>query len=100
MRNVPVRYTVKADRAGENESLVRAVFDDLELTGPEGLREATFRQDDGVSFVHIASIAGDYNPLSESAAFKAFQTQIGDRCEVPPVAIDLHEVGSYRFFEA
>jgi hypothetical protein len=36
--------------------------------------------------------------LAELAAFKAFQTDIADRCEVPPVAVDLDEIGSYVFW--
>jgi hypothetical protein len=37
MRHVIVRYTVKADRAEENEQLVRAVYDELHSTQPAGL---------------------------------------------------------------
>jgi hypothetical protein len=35
--------------------------------------------------------------LAESAAFKAFQADIKDRCEEPPVAVDLNKIGSYNF---
>lgn len=95
-----VRYKVKADRAAENEEYIRKVFDELTRTGPKGLRYASFKQDDGVSFVHIASIEteGGGNPLSESPAFKSFQAEIKDRCENPPVTVDLHEIGFYSFF--
>jgi hypothetical protein len=96
MRQVMVRYTVKPDRVAENEELVRAVYDELAATGPAGLRYATFRLDDGVSFVHIASVEGDDNPLAEVAAFARFQAEVRDRCEVQPVVTELHEVGSYR----
>ena len=59
-----------------------------------------FKLDDGVSFVHIASIETEdgSNPLAESAAFKAFQAEISNRCEEPPQALYLNEIGSYRFF--
>ena len=68
---------------------------------PAGLRYASFKLDDGVSFVHLASIETEdgANPLSESDAFKAFQADIQDRCEEPPAAVDLNDIGSYRFFE-
>jgi hypothetical protein len=102
MKRVMVQYKVKADRAAENEAYVRKVFEELEQTTPDGIRYATFKQADGVSFVHIASIEtedGD-NPLGESPAFKAFQAEIKDRCEEPPVAVDLQEIGSYRFMES
>ncbi len=101
MRRVLVRYKVKADRASENEAYVRHVFDELQRTTPGGLRYATFKQADGVSFVHIASVETEdgSNPLSQSAAFQAFQAEIRDRCDEPPVAVELTEVGSYRLFD-
>ena len=100
MKRVLVRYTVKADRSEENENYIRKVFDDLLETRPGGLRYASFKLEDGVSFVHLASIETDdgSNPLSQSAAFKAFQERIKERCEKPPVAVDLHEIGSYNLF--
>ncbi len=101
MKPVMVRYKVWPDRAEENVEYVRRVFEELKETGPSGLRYATFRLDDGVTFVHIASVETEdgHNPLSESPAFKAFQEQIRERCEEPPLAQDLTEVGSYGFFE-
>lgn len=96
MRRVIVQYKVKADRAAENEAYIRQVFEELKQTMPDGIRYASFKQADGVSFVHIASIEADHNPLDESRAFKAFQAEIKDRCEEPPVAVELEEIGSYR----
>ena len=100
MKRVLVRYKVKADRAAENEAYIKKVFEELIETLPDGLRYASFKLDDGVSFVHLASIETEdgSNPLGESAAFKAFQAEIGNRCEEPPAAVDLNEIGSYRFF--
>ena len=100
MRRVIVQYKVKSERAAENESLIKAVFEELNQSKPAGLRYASFKQDDGVSFVHVASIETEdgVNPLDSSTAFKAFQAEIRDRCEVPPVAIQLDEIGSYQFF--
>jgi hypothetical protein len=99
MKRIMVRYRVKADRAAENAGYVRAVFAELERVKPEGLRYATFTLGDGVSFVHIASIEtpDGKNPLFALAAFTAFSTRIEDRCEEPPVASELHELGAYRF---
>ena len=101
MKPVLVRYKVKADRAQENEDYIKKVFAELEQNSPAGLRYASFKLDDGVSFVHIASIETDdgVNPLSETAAFKAFQDDIKDRCEEPPVAVDLNRIGAYHFFD-
>ena len=100
MRQVIVRYKVKRDRAAENEELVRAVYDELHDTRPEGLRYATFQLDDGVSFVHIASVEGadGRNPLAEVKAFRRFQENVNERCDEPPVATDMRAIGSYRVF--
>lgn len=98
MRRVLVQYKVKADRAAENEAFISKVFEELKQSMPDGLRYASFKKADGVSFVHIASIETEdgSNPLDESQAFKAFQEGIKDRCEEPPVAVELTEIGSYR----
>ncbi len=96
MKRVVVRYKTKPDRADENQALVENVFKELADSDPDGLRYATFRLEDGVTFVHVAFIEGDQNPLSEVAAFKEFQREIGDRCEEPPAAQDATVVGSYR----
>jgi hypothetical protein len=93
-----VRYRVKPEYAARNEELVRGVYDELHRTTPEGINYATFVLDDGVSFVHFASFAHDDggNPLADVAAFRAFQENIGERCDEAPHAISLREVGSYR----
>ena len=98
MRRVMVRYTVKPDRAEENERLVREVYEELHRNGPEGIRYATFRLADGVTFVHVASVETDdgTNPLADVAAFGRFQAAVGERCAVAPVVTELTEVGSYR----
>ena len=98
MKQIMVRYTVKPDQAAKNEELVRAVYDELHRTDFAGLRYATFKLDDGVSFVHIAIETGDgERSLGQVPAFKEFTKDIGERCDVPPVATELHEVGSFRF---
>jgi hypothetical protein len=102
MRTVMVRYKLKADRVAENERYVGDVFAQLEREKPAGIRYATFKLDDGVSFVHIASLdaAEGTNPLTALSAFKAFTSAIKDRCEEVPVSTTLNPVGSYDFFGA
>jgi hypothetical protein len=96
MKRVMVRYKVKPDRVAENEVLVRAVYDELQRTDPDGIRYATFRLDDGVSFAHIAFTEEGPNPLAEVAAFARFQENIRDRLDEGPVVAQLTEIGSYR----
>ena len=97
MRQVMVRYKVKPDRVAENEELVRAVYDELGRVEPEGLRYATFRLEDGVSFVHLA-IQTEDGPtlLAELDAFQRFQAHIRDRRVEPPAVTDVSLIGSYR----
>jgi hypothetical protein len=95
-----VRYKLKPDRVAENESLSRKVYEELHRLQPPGLRYATFRLADGVSFVHISSHEepDGRNALTSLSEFKAFAAGIRDRCEEPPVTTELSEIGSYGFF--
>lgn len=97
MGTVVVRYRPKADQADHNQELVEAVFAELAANEPGGLRYATFRLADG-TFVHIAEVEGDNNPLGENEAFAAFQAGIGERCEdgEGPNPQPATLVGSYR----
>jgi hypothetical protein len=95
---IVVRYETRADAAEENQRLVERVFLELNQAAPPGLRYATFRLAGGVSFVHVAFVEGDDNPLSRSAAFAEFQRGAADRMVGPPVQADAALVGSYRLF--
>src|ERR1017187_5552041 len=100
MKRKMIRYTVKHDRAAENETYVAAVFEQLNRENPKGLRYATFKLDDGVSFIHLVSLEdeGSGDSLTDLPAFKAFTADIRNRCETQPVTADLKEIGSYRLF--
>jgi hypothetical protein len=52
-----------------------------------------------MTFVHVAEIESDRNPLGDLAAFAAFQQDIAARCDEPPVSAEFSEVGSYRSVE-
>jgi hypothetical protein len=99
MKQVMVRYQVKPGQTERNEELVRAVYDELHSTELAGLRYATFKLDDDVTFVHIAVETGEGDrSLADLEAFQEFTKDIGERCDVAPVATGLREVGSFRFF--
>jgi hypothetical protein len=94
-----IKYTVKPDRAAENENYIKQVFAQLEREKPNGLRYAAFKLEDGVTFVHIVSVDDPgRNPLRKLTAFKAFVDDIDARCAKQPNASDLVEIGSYRIF--
>jgi hypothetical protein len=95
-----VRYRVKPDQVEANEAFVRAVFEELRRTRPAGFGYATFKLDDGVSFVHIVDERDDDgDSLAGVEAFAKFREGIRERCDEPPVATELHEVGSYEFLD-
>lgn len=99
MSVVVVRYETRPERAEENAALVRKVFAELAATRPDGLRYATFRLADGVSFVHVAEVTTDDgdNPLGRIAAFGEFQREIPDRTVEGPVVAEATVVGAYGF---
>ena len=91
-----IRYRTKPEHADENERLIRGVFAELaEQDRGTGFHYAVFRLDDGVSFLHVAVLDGEENPLASSPAFAAFQSGIGERCADGPVPADASMVGSY-----
>jgi hypothetical protein len=97
MTRVMVRYQVKPEQVARNEELVRAVYEELHRVEPGGLRYATFKLPDGVTFVHLADSGGHGAPLTGLAAFKAFQAGLRERCDEPPVVSELREVGSFAW---
>ena len=99
MPTVVVRYTPEPDRADENQRLVESVFAELQAADPGGVRYATLRLEDG-TFLHIAEVETEPNPLSEIAAFAEFQKDIQDRCEpgARPNPQPATLVGNYRLF--
>jgi len=96
MKTLMVRYKTAEAHAQANEELVRAVFEELRSRAPEGLRYASYRLEDGVTFLHIATLqTPDHNPLSALPAFKAFQAQLKDRCVEAPVVTELSAIDAY-----
>ena len=91
-----VRYQTTAEAADENQRLVEQVYSELAESDPGGLRYATFRLDDGVTFVHVSLVDGEENPLLATAAFKAFQAGLSDRVVQGPEPRSAVVVGSYR----
>jgi hypothetical protein len=70
--------------SGRGESaLVEKAFAELNEQRPDGLRYATLRLADGVTFVHVAVIESDdgSNPLGESEAFAG--SNMGSKTAAP-----------------
>ena len=90
-----IRYRTKPESADENERLIRAVFDELGQTKPDGLTYEAIRLEDGVSFVHVVTLATERNPLMDSPAFASVQAGIAERCIDGPTASDATVIGHY-----
>ena len=98
MPTVVVRYKTKPERADENKQLVEKVFAELNEMDATGFAYASFRLEDGVSFVHVVVEEDGENPVSlaDVPAFKQFTAGIADRCEEQPVALGATVVGAHR----
>jgi hypothetical protein len=96
VKTILVRYKTSQASAEENVARVSAVFEELRSRKPEGIRYATYRLADGVSFLHIATVeAEDHNPLLALPSFQAFQQGIQQRCVEMPVVTAVSVVGAY-----
>ncbi len=95
---VQVMYKVKTDHVEENERLVRGVYEQLAAAGHDDVHYATFRRDDGQTFVHLAFFPSPeaQQKLGALAAFQEFQRDLGERCEVPPDPQPLTRIGSWN----
>jgi len=95
MEKVIVRYKLKPGRVEENEQLVKEVYKELSREEPEGFSYATYKLEDGLTFIHVAFHEPGSNPLPGLPAFKNFQAGIKDRCDELPVVNHATEIGSY-----
>jgi hypothetical protein len=96
MKTIMIRYKTLEAQADTNAALVRAVFEELRARAPKGLRYASYRLPDGVTFLHIATLeTPDENPLIALPSFKAFQSEHKARCVEPPVVTEVSLLGSF-----
>jgi hypothetical protein len=96
--NVVVRYKTKPERADETQQLIEKVFAELQEMDATGFAYASFRLEDGVSFVHVMVEEDGQGSVSlaDVPAFRQFQKGIADRCEEQPVATGAKVVGAHR----
>lgn len=92
-----ISYKVKDGRAAENRSLVERVFQDLERAAPADLRYLVLDLGEG-NFLHIvaAGEGSDTKPLTETAAFKAFNANHGERRSGPLNRSPATVIGNYQ----
>ena len=92
-----IRYEMRPETADENQKLVENVFAELSANSPEGVRYASFRLDDGVTFVHVGMVDEGVNALAETAAFQEFQKTFGERAAGKPDVNGGTLLGAYGF---
>jgi hypothetical protein len=91
---VMIRYRLKPDQVERNLELLRAYFEELESTPPDGVRDAAFQLEDSVSFVHLVETDAP-GRFSQLEAFRAYRATLDERCDEPPVVTALREIGSF-----
>ena len=77
-----IRYRTRPEQAAANEELIRAVYEELGKTQPDGLSYATFLLADQVTFLHLVRAGQGPSPLLAVRAFGEFQA--GHRRPVRP----------------
>jgi hypothetical protein len=90
-----IRYRTRPDAAEENVQLVEAVYAALAEARPRNFEYATYRLDDGATFVHVARLPDTENPLATLPEFVEFQRELVDRCIEQPDPRGATVVGSY-----
>lgn len=94
---VMVRWKVREDQVGEELARLREVYDELAAAEIDGLRYATYRLEDGMSFMDVVDMPQGPGMLRQIAAFGRYRTGLEARCAEPPVVTRMEEVGAYRF---
>jgi len=100
MRKVIVQYKLKPGRAAENEQLIKLVYQQLYEQQLAGFHYLTFKQEDGLSFVHLGFSDNEEarTAFGNLPAFKNFTADIKDRCEIPPATSVITDIiGAYNF---
>jgi quinol monooxygenase YgiN len=96
MQHNIVQYTVKEGRAHENESLIKAVFAQLQELRPTGIRYTVFKKTEN-TFIHLIAFESEAanNAFTELPAFRAFQAGIKERVQEAPARSALSQIGDY-----
>jgi quinol monooxygenase YgiN len=99
MNVLMVRSRVKADSAAEVEAAVAKMFAAIEQTQPHGVRYASCRLPDGVTYVAMLALEDPAaNPLVAIPAFTEFQENLKEWLAEPPSIEHLTVAGSYQLF--
>lgn len=94
-----IRAKVKPESVEHVEASAGKMFAAIEQAQPRGVRYASCKQPDGLTFVVLLELEdGTDNPLSALPEFREFQDNLRNWVAEPPVPEPLTVVGSYRLF--
>ena len=98
MPTTVVRYQTKTDRADENHSLIAAVFEELRIHQPEGLRYTSVRLADG-SFIHIVDVdeGSDDGGLTALGAFGRFAEDVSEQLDYKPGSLFVNQHVRFKY---
>jgi quinol monooxygenase YgiN len=92
---VMIRWKIKPGQVERELELLREVYAELRAVRPDGLRYATFRLDDEVTFVDIVELDEGPEVLRRIEAFQRYRSTLDERCDEVPVITTLHQVDCY-----
>jgi hypothetical protein len=99
MSVVMIRSKVQPAYAAETEAAVKRVFAALDREQPRGIRYASCRLSDGVTYVIMLALDdGIDNPLPALPEVRVFQEGLKQWVAEPPFSEPVTVVGSYRLF--
>jgi hypothetical protein len=94
-----VRATLKEEHVAEAEAAVRRMFAAIEREGIEGIRYASVKLQDGVTFLAVLELEdGVDNPLHSLPEATEFYERLPEWYADPPEVGPGTVIGSYRLF--
>jgi quinol monooxygenase YgiN len=93
-----IRTEVKEDHVADVETAVQKMFAAIKEAEPRGVRYASSKLPDGVTFVVLLELEGEANPLGTIPEFTQFQENLKGWLAGPPTAEPLQVIGSYQLF--
>jgi len=99
MNVLMVRSKIKAESVAEVEAAIEKAFSEIKQAQPTGVRYASSRLADGVTFVVLLKLEdGEHNPLAAVPGFVEFQEDLKKWIAEPPTVEQMTVIGSYRLF--
>jgi hypothetical protein len=99
MSVVTVQAKLKEEHVADAEAAVKRMFAAIEREQLEGIRYASVKLEDGVSFLAVLEVEdGVENPLPGLPEAQEFYAKLPEWYTEPPIFGPGTVVGSYRFF--